>query len=106
MTDPDPERLWRESAQTPSRVVWSGRRYGGAYVFNGGRAGLGEPILIAGRDGIEVLCVDYRMPPSHPFPAGLDDAVRVYKKVLEKMPSGSVAVGGLRREGALPWPCF
>lgn len=75
--------------------------HGGAYIINGGRAGLGEPLLIAARDHIEVLSVDYRMPPEHPFPAGLDDVVKVYRKTIAKMPAAAMAVGGTSAGGGL-----
>ena len=34
---------------------------------------------MAGFGGFKVLSVDYRMPPDHPYPAGLDDAVTAWK---------------------------
>ncbi len=37
--------------------------HGGAYVLNGGSAGLPEAILIANRAKIPVMSIDYRMPP-------------------------------------------
>jgi predicted PurR-regulated permease PerM len=43
--------------------------HGGAFVLNGGEASLVEPILIAHRTGMQVLSIDYRMPPSWPAPA-------------------------------------
>lgn len=45
--------------------------HGGAYIFNSGYAEVIEAILIALRAKMQVLSIDYRMPPLHPFPAGL-----------------------------------
>ena len=42
--------------------------HGGAYVFNPGRASLLEPAVLAATCGITVIEVDYRMPPTIPFP--------------------------------------
>jgi monoterpene epsilon-lactone hydrolase len=37
---------------------------------------------------------DYRMPPTHPFPAALDDVVAVYKALLEVRDPSQIIVGG------------
>ncbi|MGO4229618.1 alpha/beta hydrolase fold domain-containing protein [Arthrobacter sp. YAF34] len=37
---------------------------------------------------------DYRMPPTHPFPAALDDVVAVYKALLEVRDPAQIIVGG------------
>ncbi len=75
--------------------------HGGAYVLNAGVAGLMEPVLIAARIGIPVLAVDYRMPPAHPFPAALEDAVAVYRAQLETRDPCTLAVGGTSAGGGL-----
>ncbi len=75
--------------------------HGGAYVFNGGSAGVREAILIASRARISVMSIDYRMPPEHPFPAAVDDVVAVWKSLLRDRPAKSMALGGTSAGGGL-----
>jgi acetyl esterase/lipase len=75
--------------------------HGGAYVLNGGPAGLSEAIVIANRAKISVMSIDYRMPPEHPFPAAIDDVVAVWKSLLGDRPAKSMALGGTSAGGGL-----
>lgn len=75
--------------------------HGGAYILNGGEAGLLEAIVIALRTKMPVLSIDYRMPPEHPFPAGLDDVLTVYQNLLGNRPANSMALGGVSAGGGL-----
>ena len=75
--------------------------HGGAYVYGNGLAGVFEAILIAERVRVPVISVDYRMPPDHPFPAAVNDAVAVYEALSESHPSGSIAFGGTSAGGGL-----
>lgn len=75
--------------------------HGGAYILNAGEAGIIEAILIVHRIKIPVLSVDYRMPPDHPFPAALDDAVAVYEQVLQDYPDHTIFLGGTSAGGGL-----
>lgn len=68
--------------------------HGGAYVFGGGDASVREAANIASTAGITAISVDYRMPPEHPFPAALDDAVAVYKALLKDYKPKRIAFGG------------
>ena len=68
--------------------------HGGAYILNGGEAGVLEAVVIALRAKMRVLSIDYRMPPPHPFPAGLDDVVTLYRHLLGNRPAKSMALGG------------
>lgn len=75
--------------------------HGGAYMAWGGEAGIGEAIYIALAAKLPVLSIDYRMPPPHPFPAGLEDVITVYTQLLSHRSPQSIALGGLSAGGGL-----
>lgn len=75
--------------------------HGGTRVLNPGESGTREAILMAGFTGYEVISVDYRMPPDHPFPAALDDALAVYREVLKSKEARKVGVFGTSAGGSL-----
>ncbi|MBW2389462.1 MAG: alpha/beta hydrolase [Deltaproteobacteria bacterium] len=75
--------------------------HGGAYVFNGGEAATWEALLVAHACRTRVLSVDYRMPPDHPFPAALDDAVAVWKTLLADHDPKRMALFGTSAGGGL-----
>lgn len=54
------------------------------------------------RRGFRVFAPDYRLAPEHPYPAGLDDAVAVYRGLLaDGVSSGEIAVAGESAGGGL-----
>src|SRR5690606_11471875 len=55
--------------------------HGGAFFL--GQGSVMEAIPIAGRTGLPVLAVDYRLAPEHPFPAAVDDTIAVYRELLK-----------------------
>jgi len=75
--------------------------HGGGYVFAPREAGLPEAIMLAGLGGFRVISVDYRMPPDHPYPAAMDDAMSVWQELLRTFPSGNMAVFGSSTGGAM-----
>lgn len=75
--------------------------HGGGYIVGAGMAGNREAVLIAARSKIKVLAVDYRMPPEHPAPAGLDDVTTVWRHLLKSRTAGSIAMGGTSAGGGL-----
>lgn len=68
--------------------------HGGGFVLNPGEAGTLEAVLMAAYSGYRVVSVDYRMPPDHPYPAALDDALAVYRGLMLTKPAESIAVFG------------
>ena len=79
-------------------LVWL---HGGAYVIGGGLGGAGEAVVIARYAGMKVISVEYRMPPSHPFPAAVDDVAAVWRALLEDRDAGAMALGGTSAGGGL-----
>jgi monoterpene epsilon-lactone hydrolase len=75
--------------------------HGGALVLGGGElcglmatpGALTRPVL--------TWAVDYRMPPRHPYPAGLDDCVAVYRAALDRCGAERLVVGGVSAGGNL-----
>jgi len=75
--------------------------HGGSYVFFGGEAATAEAIQMAYYGAVEVLSIDYRMPPDHPFPAAIDDVVAVWKELLKTRDCGTMAMFGTSAGGGL-----
>ncbi len=70
---------------------FTGGRYGGAL----------ESVPLAGRGGIRIIAVDYRMSPEHTFPAASEDMETVYRHVLKTTPAASIGIYGCSAGGTL-----
>jgi acetyl esterase/lipase len=75
--------------------------HGGGYIMNGGEASTGEAVLGAHYSGLKVVSVDYRMPPDHPFPAAVDDAVAVWAALAEDHAPAAMGAFGTSAGGGL-----
>lgn len=75
--------------------------HGGGYVLSGGEAGVGEGILGAHYARMRVISVDYRMPPDHPFPAAIEDALAVWNEVSTEYAPAAIGVIGTSAGGGL-----
>jgi epsilon-lactone hydrolase len=75
--------------------------HGGAYVFGAGEAATSEAMLAAHFGRIEVVSVDYRMPPDFPYPAALDDALAVWKEVAKTHRTKNMGLFGTSTGGGM-----
>jgi len=75
--------------------------HGGCFVSNPGLSGTTEAIFMAGLEHVKVISVDYRMPPAHPYPAALDDAMKVWSSMTKNHDPRKMAIFGSSAGGNL-----
>jgi monoterpene epsilon-lactone hydrolase len=75
--------------------------HGGGYVYNPGEAGTEEATLMAAYGGFKVISFDYRMPPDHPYPAAMDDAIAVWKAAVKMQKPSNMAIFGTSTGGGM-----
>ncbi|MFD4555638.1 alpha/beta hydrolase [Streptomyces sp. NPDC058469] len=76
--------------------------HGGAYAIGSAADAAGLAAEVSRRTGARAVCVDYRLAPEHPFPAAVDDALAVYRALLDDgIPSSSIAFVGESAGGGL-----
>lgn len=75
--------------------------HGGAYLFGSAASYRSRALRLSYRCQAEVLLVDYRLAPEHPFPAALDDARQACAHVLAANPGLPVVLAGDSAGGGL-----
>jgi epsilon-lactone hydrolase len=73
--------------------------HGGA--FNTDAGSLVENIPVVYLSGIKVIAVKYRLAPENPFPAGVEDAIAVYREVLKNYKPQDIGLYGTSAGAAL-----
>jgi acetyl esterase/lipase len=69
--------------------------HGGAYVSGSSATHRSMVSHIARASGMRALVPNYRLAPEHPFPAGLEDCLAVYRALLDDgIDAARIAVGG------------
>jgi monoterpene epsilon-lactone hydrolase len=68
--------------------------HGGAFIVGGGMNAAYTAQTYASLTGLRSFSVDYRMPPDHPYPAGLDDAMDAYRFLLERYDPAKIGFEG------------
>ena len=48
-----------------------------------------------------MISIDYRMPPDYPYPAGMDDAMAVWKELVKENNPRNMAIFGTSAGGAM-----
>jgi len=80
--------------------------HGGGFIHGAGMLGAYMAMPLAGRSNIRTFSVDYRMPPSAPFPVGLDDAVGAYRWLLDRYDAQKIVVAGASAGAGLAASCI
>lgn len=75
--------------------------HGGALIMGSGEVCKIMSMSAAREVGARTIAADYRMPPDHPFPVGLDDCVAFYRMVLRDHAPTEIVVGGASAGGNL-----
>jgi monoterpene epsilon-lactone hydrolase len=75
--------------------------HGGCFASFAGESGTVEAIYMAGFGGFKVISVDYRVPPEHPYPAPLDDAMTAWKAATKMASPKNMAIFGSSAGGNL-----
>jgi acetyl esterase/lipase len=90
----------RPKGAPPDKILFY--LHGGAYILGSRRTHRQLASHMAREAGVTAVLPEYRLAPEHPFPAALDDAVAVYRALLESgysphdiVISGDSAGGGL-----------
>ncbi|MDG2001943.1 MAG: alpha/beta hydrolase [Novosphingobium sp.] len=68
--------------------------HGGAFIVGGGMTAAYTAQTYASLTGIRAWSVDYRMPPDHPYPNGLDDCVEAYAWLVKRFDPAKIALEG------------
>ncbi len=76
--------------------------HGGGYALGSVNTHRGLVTALSAASGMRGLSVDYRLAPEHPFPAAVDDAVAVYRALIEDgTKPADIAVAGDSAGGGL-----
>ena len=90
---------------TPAQVHTAGVMlfmHGGGYLAGSPKTHRALTTWLAHRAGMRLFSLDYRLAPEHPFPAGLDDAVRaVHALVAQGTPLANIVLCGDSAGGGL-----
>lgn len=75
--------------------------HGGAYVYGSCQYYWHVSSLVSYTAGIPVTCVEYSLAPDSPFPAGLNDALAVYKTLIKQYKPRNIVIMGDSAGGGL-----
>lgn len=68
--------------------------HGGAFIIGSGMSAAYTAQTHASLTGLRSFSVDYRMPPDHPYPAGLNDCLDAYCFLLERYDAARIGFEG------------
>jgi acetyl esterase/lipase len=72
-------------------LIWI---HGGGFVIGSPESTHGGGVRVATYSGTKVYSIGYRLAPQHPYPAGLDDCLAVYRSLLGTYKASRIGVFG------------
>lgn len=76
--------------------------HGGGYVVGSARSHIGVTSKYVKGSGAAALLIDYGLAPEHPYPEGLNDALKAYRWLqAQGIPAGRIVLGGDSGGGGL-----
>jgi acetyl esterase/lipase len=87
-----------DGVTTDDTLLWF---HGGFYVLGSPRTSAALAADVARRTRTRVISVDYRLAPEHPHPAALEDALAVYRALLDEAGGGFGRSAGDWAKGAV-----
>ena len=75
--------------------------HGGGFVTGSSEARKGFTFHVAGKLGLNVISIDYRLAPEHPFPQGAEDCLAAYTALLKTYPADKIVLLGESAGGNL-----
>ncbi len=79
--------------------------HGGGFIVGHGEAAIYAALQIANLARTRTFSIDYRMPPDHPFPDGLNDTVDAYRWLLARYRPENIGLFGASAGGNLVPAC-
>jgi monoterpene epsilon-lactone hydrolase len=92
-------RVSAPGAATDGRVIV--HFHSGGYVMGSSQAYRNFAYRLSAASGVPVVVPDYRLAPEHPFPGPVEDAVAVYRAVLDDVNPADVVISGDSAGGGL-----
>ena len=75
--------------------------HGGGFAVGSAQGSLGLATALARRTGLDVVSVEYRLAPEHPFPAAADDVLAAYRALVGQRGAERMIVSGESAGGNL-----
>jgi acetyl esterase/lipase len=93
------ERVTAAATDAPGAVLFF---HGGGYMFGSAMGYRAVTANLAAAAGTQVIAVDYRLAPEHPFPAAVEDTTAAYRALLESgVPASQIGFAGDSAGGGL-----
>jgi epsilon-lactone hydrolase len=88
-----PACVWEPPEKRGEGVVFY--FHGGSFIYGSGKTTHAEMLArLACEAGVEVISLEYRLAPEHPFPAQIEDALAAWGALVAKVAPERVVMGG------------